>query len=88
MLELALAFLYLEKDQRNTGKQALEVLMFVSLNFFIRCMKEIYAVPTEKIRCYLHLRADQSPEKMKRYWSKELLLPPTNFGKASIDKEQ
>lgn len=54
--------------------------------FFIRCLLTIYGMPKEKIKCYLHLRADQSPEKMKLYWSHELRLPLANFGKASIDK--
>jgi len=86
MLELALAFLYLGEGGKTINGTSLGSSDPRIAKFFIRCLKEIYTVPTEKIRCYLHLRADQDPEKMKRYWSKELALPLNNFGKASIDK--
>jgi hypothetical protein len=32
------------------------------------------------------LRADQNPEKMKRFWSKELGLPLNSFGYVALDK--
>src|SRR3989344_3885517 len=39
-----------------------------------------------KIAFYLHLRSDQNPRYMKKYWSGELDVPIERFGKVSIDK--
>ena len=85
-LELALAFLYLGEGGKTSGATSLGSSDPRIARFFIRSLQKIYAVPAESIKCYLHLRADQDPEKMKRYWSHELGLPLLNFGKASIDK--
>jgi len=85
-LELALAFLYLgEGSKRNVGTSLGSSDPCIA-KFFIRCLQTIYGVQEEKIKCYLHLRADQNSDTMKQYWSKELALPLINFGKASIDK--
>lgn len=85
-LELALAFLYLGEGGKTVSGTSLGSSDPHIARFFIRSLQKIYAVPVKYIKCYLHLRADQDPEKMKRYWSHELGLPLTNFGKASIDK--
>lgn len=85
-LELALAFLYLGEGAKTHGQTTLGSSDPRIAKFFVQCLRKIYDVQVENIRCYLHLRADQSPEKMKRYWSTELNLLPDNFGKASIDK--
>lgn len=85
-LELALAFLYLgEGSKRNVGTSLGSSDPRIA-KFFIQCLRRIHNVPVANIKCYLHLRADQNPEIMKRYWSKELKLPLINFGKASLDK--
>lgn len=85
-LELALAFLYLGEGSKKRIGTALGSSETRIVKFFIRCLRQIYAVPVESIKCYLHLRADQDPKKMERYWSRKLSLSSTNFGKASIDK--
>lgn len=85
-LELALAFLYLgEGSKRNVGT-SLGSSDYRIAKFFVTCLQKIYGVQKEKIKCYLHLRADQNPKAMKLYWSKELKLPLSNFGKPSLDK--
>lgn len=83
-LELALAFLYLGEGSK-TSQTAMGSSNPCIAIFFVRCLQRIYSVPTESIRCYLHLRADQDIEKMEQYWSAQLNLPRSNFGKASID---
>jgi len=40
----------------------------------------------EKIRFELHIRADQNPELMKKYWAKELNAPIYRFTSVSVDK--
>lgn len=85
-LELALAFLYLGEGAKTNDQTALGSSDPRIAKFFVGCLRKIYNIPIENIRCYLHLRADQNPGKMRRYWSRELKLPSVNFGKASIDK--
>jgi hypothetical protein len=85
-LELALAFLYLGEGAKTNSQTALGSSDPRIAKFFVRAMRKIYDMPVKNIRCYLHLRADQDIEKMKRYWSQELQLPLANFGKASIDR--
>src|SRR3989344_4041694 len=43
-------------------------------------------IKINKIAFYLHLRSDQNPRYMKKYWSVELNVPIERFGKVSIDK--
>ncbi len=85
-LELALAFLYLGEGSKKNSQTSLGSSDPRIAKFFVHCLQEIYSIPAENFRCYLHLRADQDVEKMERYWSHELKLPPANFGKASVDK--
>ena len=85
-LELALAFLYLGEGGKTGSGTSLGSSDPRIARFFVQSIQEIYDVPMEGIRCYLHLRADQDSEKMRRYWSRELGLPRSSFGKASIDK--
>lgn len=86
ILELALAFLYLGEGAKTRDRASLGSSDARILKFFIYCLRRIYHLPIKKIRCYLHLRADQNDIKMKHYWHKELGLPLTNFGKSSFDK--
>ncbi len=84
--ELALAILYLgegTKAKSETGMGSSDPLI---LKFFITCLRKIYAVPEEKIKCELHLRADQDPEKMIEFWSNELHVSKDNFTKPYLDK--
>lgn len=85
-LELALAFLYLGEGSKKNHSTSLGSSDSRIAKFFVQCLKQIYTVPVESIKCYLHLRADQNPEALKRYWSRELDLPLTSFGKPSFDK--
>ncbi len=44
------------------------------LKFFVHCLRNIYQVPDDKIKCELHLRADQNPDEILSFWSKELAI--------------
>ncbi len=84
--ELALAILYLgegTKAKSETGMGSSDPLI---LKFFITCLRKIYRVPESKIKCELHLRADQDPSKMIEFWSKELRVSRDNFTKPYLDK--
>jgi hypothetical protein len=83
-LEIALAFLYLGEGAKS-GRTALGSSNPDILRFFIYGITTLYEMDRTKIKCALHLRADQNPEELKEYWSNALDLPITNFTKASID---
>lgn len=85
-LELALAFLYLGEGSKKNHSTSLGSSDSRIAKFFVQCLRQVYTVPAESIKCYLHLRADQDPEALKHYWSQELNLPLTSFGKPSFDK--
>lgn len=85
ILELALAMLYLGEGFKNdrTGLGSSNPLI---LNFFITSLIEIYSIDRNKIKCELHLRADQDPVALKYYWSEILNIPLSNFTTISSDK--
>lgn len=56
------------------------------LRFFINSLVKLYNIDIKKIKCDLHLRADQNDLQMKKYWSAELGVPLENFRKTSFDK--
>lgn len=85
IIELALAMLYLGEGSKNntTSIGNSEPLI---LKFFIAILVTQYGVDISKIKCELHLRADQNSDNMKKYWSKELGLPLINFRTVVFDK--
>jgi len=85
-LELALAILYLGEGARKTDETAIGSSNPLILKFFLAILKNVYNLDLKNIRCELSLRADQNPEKMKRFWARELKLPLRLFKQAKIDK--
>lgn len=84
-LELALAFLYLGEGMKKNST-AMGNSNPAILRFFVRAIESLYDVPANKMKCELHLRADQDPHTLVAYWSMELGIPVANFGKSSVDK--
>ncbi len=84
VLELALAMLYLGEGfkTKNTGMGNSDKKI---LKLFLSCIEKLYAISRNTLSCHLHLRADQNPDKMKRFWSKELNIPFKNFLATSLD---
>ncbi|HEY4479518.1 MAG TPA: hypothetical protein VI981_04155 [Candidatus Paceibacterota bacterium] len=85
VINLALSMLYLgegfKKKAFGMGNSDSMILkLFVSL------LLKTYLIPIDKISCELHLRADQNPNKIKKYWSKELGLPISRFRWVSLDQ--
>ena len=86
ILDLALAMLYLGeglKQPEETGMGNTDPLI---LKMFLSVLKKNYNVDIKRIRCELHLRADQNSEELKKFWSKELKLPIENFKYVSFDE--
>ena len=85
IIDLALAALYLGEGNKtlDTGMGNSDSLV---LKFFVTVLQNNYGIPISKIKCELHLRADQNPVSIKKYWAKELNIPLSNFTTTSIDK--
>ena len=85
ILELALAMLYFGEGGKGDRGLVLANSDPLLLKFYIYMLRKIYRVNVDKIKCSLHLRADQDPIKMKRFWSKALQIPECNFTSPSLD---
>src|SRR5258708_3207709 len=78
ILELALSMLYLgegSKDNRTSMGNSNPLI----LNFFIKSLERLYNIDKSNLKCDLHLRMDQNQDKLKKFWSKELGIPLSNF---------
>lgn len=84
--EVALAMLYLGEGFKKNNELGLGNSDPLILKFFVNVLRTNFNIEKEKMRCELHLRADQNPEELKAYWSKQLHLPLKNFGYIHIDK--
>lgn len=84
--ELALAFLYLGEGAKKAQETAMSNSDPLTLRFFLMMMKKVYNLKNEQISCDLNLRADQNPQEMKKFWSKALQLPLSNFKGVQVDK--
>lgn len=85
-LELALAMLYLGEGSKRSPSTSLGNSDPKILNFYLFCIDKLYGVKRHQVKCYLHLRADQSTTDTKKYWSKQLKIPLENFMAATLDK--
>ena len=86
VLELVLAILYLGEGSKTTVEASIGSSDPLILKFFLSCFKKIYNFDVNKIGCELHLRADQNPNEIKRFWAKELKLSLNNFKQVTFDK--
>jgi len=86
ILELALAILYMGEGTKKKLETSIGNSDPLILKFFLAALKRIYGFDFKQIKCQLHLRADQNPQKIKRFWSKALRIPINNFGYVNLDK--
>lgn len=86
VLELSLAILYLAEGSKKNIETALGSSDANTLRFFLQSLRILYDFDLTKVRCELYLRYDQDPDELKRYWSKELSLPLSNFTQVNRDK--
>jgi len=85
ILELALALLYMGEGAKKSVVTAMGNSDPLILRFFVGSLYRLYGVPITEMKCELHLRADQNPEKIIKYWSKTLGIPKRNFTRPSLD---
>lgn len=86
IVELALALLYLGEGMKKSISTAMGNSDPLILRFFVSALEHLYDVPRTDMKCEIHIRADQDPNEIIRYWSKTLHIPAANFSKPSIDK--
>ena len=86
IFELSLAMLYLGEGFKKNSMTGLGNSDPLILKFFLVGITKLFNVDPTKIRYDLHLRADQNPIEMKKYWSKELGAPIERFTQVSIDQ--
>lgn len=85
-IELALALLYLGEGFKKSPRTGMGNSDPLLLKFFLKIMTGIYKIDKEKIRFDLHIRADQAPMLIKKYWAKELEVTLNRFRTVSIDQ--
>jgi hypothetical protein len=85
-IELCMAILYLGEGSKKSSTTGMGNSDPLILKFFLKVMTSVYKINLEKIRFDLHLRADQNPKLMKKYWAKELNAPLHRFNYVSVDK--
>ena len=86
ILELSVAMLYLGEGFKRGTMTGIGNTDPLILKFFVEGIIKVYNFKRDKIKCELHLRADQNQDELKSYWSKELKIPKSNFTKTSFDK--
>jgi hypothetical protein len=83
---LALSFLYLGEGFKARVGAGMGNSDCKILRFFVNILRSEFKVPVEKLKCELHLRADQDSEELKKYWSQSLSIPLANFTYIAKDK--
>ena len=86
ILELSLAVLYLAEGYKKNPETGLGSSDPATLRFFLKGIETVFDYDVSIVRCELYLRADQDPLTLKKYWAKELGLPPTNFKQVNLDQ--
>jgi len=84
--EIALAMLYLGEGTKKSDITAMGNSNPMVLKFFVSMLERLYRVPRTDMRCEIHIRADQKPDTVTKYWSDTLEISRRNFSKPSIDK--
>lgn len=78
VMELALAMLYLGEGSK-TNLTSMGNSNPLILKFFMKSMNTLFNIKKSDFKCEIHLRSDQSVNKMVKYWSNELGLPTNVF---------
>lgn len=86
LLDVAFAMLYLGEGFKRSVETGIGNSDPMILNFFLAVLEKNYRLDVTKIRCELHLRADQDAETLKKYWAKALHLPLKSFKYVVKDK--
>ena len=85
ILDLAFAMLYFGEGAKNnlTSMGSSDPKM---LRFMLAVLRSNYGVTPNMLRCDLHLRMDQNGYELKKYWSRELGVPLSQFKYVAYDR--
>ena len=86
VLDLALAMLYFGEGTKTDQQTTIASSDAKLLRFVVAVLERNYGISRSRIRCDLHLRLDQDPYKLKKYWSRQLNIPVERFKHVSFDK--
>lgn len=86
VFEALLGMLYLGEGFKMRSVVGLGNSNIQIVRGFIVLLRKMYNVPDDRLRCYLYLRADQKPDTEVRFWSRQLGLKRSRFGKCQVDK--
>ncbi len=85
IIELAFAMLYLGEGSKKRGTSIAssdpKILKFVTV-----ALRRCFSITSEQLRCELHLRMDQNPVELKKFWSTQLNIPVKRFRYVAFDK--
>lgn len=84
--KLALALLYSGEGFKVAEETSLGNSDTKIVTAFYRLLDKVYGIDKNRLRIYLHLRADQSPLTEMKYWGRILDLTPKYFKIAPVDK--
>jgi len=82
---MCLAMLYLGEGFKKNKEFGLGNSNPDIVKLFLLLAIDVYKIPREKFIGELHLRADQNPKEMIRFWSKELKISRARF-RVHIDR--
>ncbi|HVV14845.1 MAG TPA: hypothetical protein VHD55_00320 [Candidatus Paceibacterota bacterium] len=86
ILKLALAMLYWGEGTKREKGLVLGNADPNILNFFISALCLSYRIDLKRMRCEVHIRADQRPSEIIKYWCAALAIPQDQFKGVYFDK--
>lgn len=83
--KIVLAILYITEGHKNKSSVAFGNSDAGIIRMFMNLLRTVYKLDETKFRVTVQCRADQSPEKLKRFWATITKVPPEQFYKPQID---
>jgi len=85
--EIIFSIFYLaEGAKKHKGKIEISNTDPEILTAFLELFRYLYSPKESRLRCYLHLRMDQSEKATENYWSRILHVPKSQFVKTQVDE--
>lgn len=87
VLKLLLAVLYLGEGAKWKSRSGMQLgsSELDIIKFYLRLLKRCYGFKPHMLKCRISYRADQNINSLKKYWSRKLSIPLSNFYKTKPD---